>query len=121
MSPRQAGLLGLLAAVWGASYLLIKYALEGFTAPTIVFGRTLLGVLVLLAVIRAQSGPAWAALSDVRRRPLVALGLGAVAIAAPFTLITVGELHVPSGLTAVLIAAGLVPPGIERSGASLKN
>jgi drug/metabolite transporter (DMT)-like permease len=120
VSPRQAGLLGLLAAVWGASYLLIKYALEGFTAPTIVFGRTLLGVLVLLAVIRAQNGRAWTALADVRRRPLIALGLGAVAIAAPFTLITVGELHVPSGLTAVLIAAAplwvaVFAPFLDRS------
>ena len=30
--------------------------------------------------------------------------LGGVAVAAPFTLITLGELEVPSGLTAVLIS-----------------
>ena len=28
MSPRHVGLLAALAAVWGGSYLLIKYALE---------------------------------------------------------------------------------------------
>jgi drug/metabolite transporter (DMT)-like permease len=105
MTPRQVGLLAALAAIWGGSYLLIKYCLEGFSAPVIVFGRTLLGALVLLTVIRLQGGAQWAALSDVRRRPLKALGLGLVAIAAPFMLITVGELHVPSGLTAVLIAS----------------
>ncbi len=105
MTPRQVGLLAALAAIWGGSYLLIKYCLEGFSAPVIVFGRTLLGALVLLAVIRLQGGAQWAALSDARRRPLHALGLGLVAIAAPFMLITVGELHVPSGLTAVLIAS----------------
>ena len=32
MSARHAALLGLLAAIWGASYLLIKYALDGFSA-----------------------------------------------------------------------------------------
>ena len=74
MTPRQVGLLAALAAIWGGSYLLIKYCLEGFSAPVIVFGRTLLGVLVLLAVIRLQGGAQWAALSDARRRPLHALG-----------------------------------------------
>jgi drug/metabolite transporter (DMT)-like permease len=47
-------------------------------------------------------------------------GLGAVSIAAPFLLITVGEEHVPSGLTAVLIASApllvaLLAPFLDRS------
>jgi drug/metabolite transporter (DMT)-like permease len=104
VSARHAGLLGLLAAIWGGSYLLIKYALEGFSPAMVVFGRTLLGAGVLYAVIRAQGGQARAALGDVRRRPWVALLLGALAIATPFLLISFGELEVPSGLTAVLIA-----------------
>jgi drug/metabolite transporter (DMT)-like permease len=120
VTPRQAGLLGLLAAVWGGSYLLIKYCLEGFSPPFIVFGRTLLGALVLLVAIRVQGGDTWRALGDARRRPWTALGLGAVAIAAPFLLITVGEQHVPSGLTAVLVASAplfvaLFAPFLDRS------
>ena len=63
MSARHAGLLALLAAIWGGSYLLIKYALEGFSPAMVVFGRTLLGAGVLYAVIRAQGAepaPRWA-------------------------------------------------------------
>ena len=63
MTPRQVGLLGLLAAIWGGSYLLIKYCLEGFSPPFIVFGRTLIGALVLFAAVRLQGGATWAALA----------------------------------------------------------
>jgi drug/metabolite transporter (DMT)-like permease len=104
VSARHAGLLAALAAIWGGSYLLIKYALDGFSPAMVVFGRTALGAAVLYTVIRAQGGDARAALGDVRRRPGTALLLGALAIAAPFLLISFGELEVPSGLTAVLIA-----------------
>jgi drug/metabolite transporter (DMT)-like permease len=106
VTARQAGLLGLLAVLWGASYLLIKYALEDFSPGAIVFARTLLGALVLYAIIRAQGGEALARLDELRRRPYTAALLGLVAIAAPFLLISFGELEVPSGLTAVLIASG---------------
>jgi drug/metabolite transporter (DMT)-like permease len=120
VTPRQVGLLGLLAAIWGGSYLLIKYCLEGFSAPVIVCGRSLLGAGVLLLAIRLQGGATWDALRDARRRPWTAVGLGAVAIAAPFLLITVGEQEVPSGLTAVLIASvplfvALFAPFLDRS------
>lgn len=105
MTPRQVGLLGLLAILWGASYLLIKYALEDFSPGFVVFARTLLGALVLYAIIRAQDGAAKERLSDLRARPGTAALLGLLAIAAPFLLISFGELEVPSGLTAVLIAS----------------
>ncbi|MDQ4041159.1 MAG: DMT family transporter [Actinomycetota bacterium] len=105
MTARQAGLLGTLAALWGASYLLIKYALEDFSPGAVVFARTLLGAAVLYAVIRAQGGEYVARLDELRRRPGTAVVLGTVAIAAPFLLISFGELEVPSGLTGVLIAS----------------
>jgi drug/metabolite transporter (DMT)-like permease len=102
MAPRHAALLAALASIWGGSYLLIKYALEGFDAPVIVWGRTALAALVLLAAL----GPAAArsALADMRRRPAWAASLGLISVALPFTLITLGEHTVPSGLTAVLIS-----------------
>jgi drug/metabolite transporter (DMT)-like permease len=101
MTPRQIGLLAALAAIWGGSYLLIKYALEDFSAPMIVWGRTALAALVLLIALR---GTARGAFADMRRRPLWAIGLSSVAVVIPFMLITLGELEVPSGLTAVLIS-----------------
>jgi drug/metabolite transporter (DMT)-like permease len=101
MTPRQIALLAALAAIWGGSYLLIKYALEGFSAPMIVWGRTALASLVLLIALR---GAARGALADMRRRPGWAVVLGTVSVTAPFLLITFGEHEVPSGLTAVLIS-----------------
>jgi drug/metabolite transporter (DMT)-like permease len=103
MSTRQATLLAVLAAVWGGSYLLIKYALEGFSAAAIVSLRCLLASAVLFAVLRSRAlaGPT---LRDMRARPTWALILAVTAVAAPFLLITFGEHVVPSGLTAVLIS-----------------
>src|SRR3954447_17583028 len=101
MAPRHAALLAALAAIWGGSYLLIKYALEDFQAPVIVWGRTAIASVVLLAAL----GPAArGAIADLRARPRSAALLGFVAITHPFTLITYGEHTVPSGLTAVLIS-----------------
>jgi drug/metabolite transporter (DMT)-like permease len=101
MTPRQIALLCALAAIWGGSYLLIKYALEGFSAPMVVWGRTALAAIVLLIALR---GAARGAFADMRRRPGWALVLGTVSVTAPFLLITFGEHEVPSGLTAVLIS-----------------
>ncbi len=106
MSPRHAGLLATLAAVWGGSYLLIKYALEGFEPAVIVWIRCVLAAIVLYVVMRLRNGGAETRAADreVRARPWRAVLLGALAIALPFNLITFGELEVPSGMTAVLIA-----------------
>jgi len=104
VNPRHVGLLALLSAIWGASYLLIKYAIEDFAPAEVVFLRTALAGVVLLAVIYAQGAETRAALTRALRRPWLIVLLGGTAIAAPFLLITFGELVVPSGLTAVLIA-----------------
>src|SRR5689334_19879086 len=103
MSARHVTLLAALAAIWGGSYLLIKYALEGFSAAMIVSLRCLLASVVLYAVLRAtgQASRAW---RDVRERPWWALILSVTAVTLPFLLITFGEHVVPSGLTAVLIS-----------------
>src|SRR5262245_23476161 len=103
MSSRHATLLAALAAVWGGSYLLIKYALDGFSAAMIVSLRGLIASAVLFVVLR-QQGLASATLRDLRERPKWALILAITAVAAPFLLITSGEHVVPSGLTAVLIS-----------------
>ena len=101
MSPRHIGLLAALSAIWGGSYLLIKYALEDFSAPMIVWMRTALAALVLAIALR---GAVRGALADMRRRPGWAALLGFVAVALPFSLITFGEHEAPTGLTAVLIS-----------------
>src|SRR4051812_43251297 len=101
MTPRQIGLLAALSSIWGGSYLLIKYALEDFSAPMIVWLRTAIAALVLAIALR---GAVRGALGDMRRRPGGAAPLGFVAVAAPFSLITFGEHEVPPGLPGVLIS-----------------
>src|SRR6478609_2559921 len=103
MSARHATLLAVLSFVWGGSYLLIKYALDGYSAAMIVSARCLLASLVLYVVLRS-TGLAASAWADVRARPKWTLVLGTTAVTAPFLLITFGEHVVPSGLTAVLIS-----------------
>jgi drug/metabolite transporter (DMT)-like permease len=101
MAPRNVALLAALSAIWGSSYLLIKYALEDFEAPFIVWARTALAALVVLAALGASARPA---LAHVRRAPGWSAVLGLVSVGLPFILITYGEHTVPSGLTAVLIS-----------------
>jgi drug/metabolite transporter (DMT)-like permease len=113
-------MLALLSGIWGASYLLIKYAVRDLSEPTVVFSRTALAALALLAFIRMRDRAAWSALADLRRRPGAAFLLGLTAIGAPFLLITYGERTVPSGLTAVLIASApifiaIFAPFLDRS------
>src|SRR6476659_5420293 len=105
MTPRQIGLHAAPAAIWGGSYLLIKYALEAFSAPMIVWGRTALAAVVLLIALR---GAARGAFADMRRRPGWALVLGTVSVTLPFMLITLGEHWVPAGLPAGVIS----PPAL---------
>jgi drug/metabolite transporter (DMT)-like permease len=104
MTLRQVGLLILLSALWGGVFLLVKYALVDFSPIEVAFFQALIGALGLLAIVIIRGGEARAALGDILRRPGRALLLGAVAIAAPFMLIALGELTVPSGLAGVLVS-----------------
>ena len=104
MTPRQFGLLVLLSALWGGVFLLVKYALRDFSAVEVAFFQALIGALGLFVIVSFQGGAARAKLGDILRRPAQALLLGALAIAAPFMLIALGELTVPSGLAGVLVS-----------------
>jgi len=122
MAPRHIGLLAALSAIWGGSYLLIKYALEDLSAPMIVWSRVAIAAVVLLGLIRVTmgAGAVRGVGHELSNRPRSALLLGTVAVALPFTLITLGELEVPSGLTAVLISpaslfVALFAPWIDPS------
>jgi drug/metabolite transporter (DMT)-like permease len=100
MSRRSILLLLTLSALWGASYLFIKVALEDvFTAWSIVSIRTALAALVLVP-LAAKLG----VLGSIRDRigPIVVLSL--VQVAGPLTLIGLGEEHIASSLTGILVA-----------------
>jgi drug/metabolite transporter (DMT)-like permease len=100
MDRRSWSLLLLLAAIWGASYLLIKIGLRDLSPAMVAFVRIALAALVLLPIAAGQG-----ALSGLgRRAPLLAL-LGAVQVAGPFLLISGGEEEISSAMAGVLVAA----------------
>ncbi|MGI8681413.1 MAG: DMT family transporter [Mycobacteriales bacterium] len=89
--------LGLLAVIWGTSFLLIKVALHGLTPIQIVLGRMALGAATLLIVLwlageRLPTGRrTWASLAFV----------GVIANVVPFFLIAWGEQYVATGLAGI--------------------
>jgi drug/metabolite transporter (DMT)-like permease len=92
--------IGFLAAVWGASYLFIKVAVEEIEPAPMMFFRTALAALLLLPVVLARAG-AREGLAQVRGVWRTGLALGAVNAAIPFTLIAWGEKHIDSGVAAI--------------------
>lgn len=98
-------MLAVLSLIWGASYLLIKYAARDLPEAWVVLVRTGLAAGALWLYIRVAQRHLVEQSRDLVRRPWTALGFGLAAIGAPFLLITYGERTVPSGLTAVLVAS----------------
>jgi drug/metabolite transporter (DMT)-like permease len=89
--------IALLAGIWGGSYLFNEIALRELEPGAIVWARVTLGALVVWPL--AISSGATAGLRT-SLRPLVVTGL--VQIAAPITLITVGQQWITSSLAGVL-------------------
>jgi drug/metabolite transporter (DMT)-like permease len=101
MSPRAASMVVALAAIWGSSYLFIKVGIDGGLSPAFIsFARLALGALVLIPVA-ARSG----ALHGLRGQGRTVAFLGAVQLAVPFLLITIGERWISSSLAGILVAS----------------
>ncbi|HEV7492917.1 DMT family transporter [Baekduia sp.] len=100
MTPRAWLSLSFTAALWGASYMFIKVALDGgLSEGFIICARTILGAAVL-APLAIRSG----AVPMIMARRGWALALAAAQVIVPFGLITFGENHVPSALAGILVA-----------------
>lgn len=101
LSPRAWAELGLLALIWGGSFLSIRVGLEQLGVLTLVSFRVLGALVVLWAYVLARrlplpKGPRiWAAF----------LILGLLNNLIPYTLITWGELRIPTGLASILNGA----------------
>lgn len=88
------------AAVWGASYMFIKVALDAFAEGAIVCLRATLGGLLLLAYAAWRGN-----LGDIRGRGRWMVVIAFVQVVVPFLLITYGENHISSSLTSILISS----------------
>ena len=90
-----------LAALWGASFLFIRVAVDDLGPVALADGRLLLAVVGLVAILALARRPA------ARRRAPVSryLLLGAVNAALPFTLIAAAETRLDASLAAILNAS----------------
>jgi drug/metabolite transporter (DMT)-like permease len=105
LTPRQLAMFLALSAIWGASYLLIKIALDGLNASAIVFGRIAIATVILWFAVRALTD--YGRAIAFARRHLWEIGLlGLLSITLPFMLISYGETQITSGLTGILVAPG---------------
>ena len=93
-------LLVLLAAIWGASFTLIKVAVDTIPAVTLTASRLILAAAVL-AVVALIAGQRF---KPTRRLVLGIAAAGFFGNALPFTLISWGEEVIDSGLAAILMA-----------------
>ncbi|MEL6806340.1 MAG: DMT family transporter [Pseudomonadota bacterium] len=91
----------LLAAIWGASFLAIRVALDEVAPLTSVAHRTGWAMLALWAVVAAMRLP----LPRDARVWFGFLGLGLLNNVIPFGLMAWGQLHVETGLTSILNGA----------------
>src|SRR3954462_8210712 len=97
MSLRQTRMLLALAAVWGASFLFIRIAVDDLGPVVLADGRLLVAAAALAPFV-AFSARRTVAL----RRYLV---LGVLAAAMPFTLIALAETRLDASLAAILNAS----------------
>jgi drug/metabolite transporter (DMT)-like permease len=98
---RYAPMLLTLAAIWGASYLFIKVAVDDGIEPAPLMAVRLLGAAALLAAYLVWRLGARRAASELRDAWRPVLLLGVVNAAVPFWLIAWGEQHIDSSVAAV--------------------
>jgi drug/metabolite transporter (DMT)-like permease len=92
--------MGVLAALWGASYMFIKVALDDVSPIVVVWTRLVLAALVLLPIAHRRG-----ALGTLRGHLGTVALLSVIQVAAPFLLITFGEQHIASSLAGILVAS----------------
>ena len=97
-------MLGLLAAIWGAAFMLITIGLQGFEPATLIFVRVSSAALVL-AVFDAVRGRSGQTLRRMRTHALRLALASVLSVAAPFWLIAWGQQYVDSSISAILNAA----------------
>ena len=91
-----------LGVVWGATFMGITLALEGFPPLWVATGRLVLATAVLAALVPFVPNRVE---PDGRRRWPYLLTIGLLGAAAPYALLSWGQQHVSSGFAGVSMAA----------------
>ncbi len=119
MDRRSTSLLLTLAAIWGASYLLIKIGGRELSAPMIACGRIAFGAAVLMPLALRRGS-----LNGISGLWPTIVVVALAQVAAPFLLIALGEEQISSSLAGILVASAPIFTAIlalffaaeERSG-----
>jgi drug/metabolite transporter (DMT)-like permease len=94
--------LGLLALIWGASFLFIKLGVRDMSPATLVFARAFLGALTLGLIFAARRQTPFPAGTRARLLPFLVLAtLGSL---VPWVAIAFGEQSISSALASILNA-----------------
>ena len=93
-------LLLLLAAIWGASFMFIKIAVDELAPTTTMALRLVFSAFPLLAIVFVKRGVRPATI-EMRSIVVPAMVLGVFSTALPFTLIAWGETRIDSGVAAI--------------------
>ncbi|MEV7136541.1 DMT family transporter [Arthrobacter sp. NPDC093128] len=99
MKASSWGLFALVSLLWGVPYLFIEIALRDIGPLSIAAARVTIAALVMAPFLLHRQR--WRVLTKRWRALLV---LAVVEVVVPLSLITVGQLSVPSGTTGVIIA-----------------
>ena len=99
MSVNHLGLLILLGAIWGASFIFMRVAAPEFGIYALVELRTVIAAIVLLPFMWLTKE-----FAVIRRHWLIILLFGAVNTAIPFVLFNYSSLHLEAGVIAILNA-----------------
>ena len=100
MSRRGALLFAAMCVIWGVPYLMIRVAVRELAPVTLVFGRTVIGALLLVPVAAFRNE-----LRPLARRWAPLLAYTAIEVAIPWVLLARAETKLSSSLTGLLIAA----------------
>ncbi len=98
-------LLVVVALLRGGSYLPTRWALDDLAPLGVVGAQVLFAGLAALALLAVSRRERAHAIALARERPLAVLALGLAQTAAPLVLVAIALRTVPTGETAVLIAA----------------
>ena len=91
-----------LGLIWGATFMVVAIALEGYGPLTVACARTTLGAVALLALMVLLKRPL-PEFTPQMRRYLIAIGL--LNTALPFALLSWGQQYVPSAFAGISMAA----------------
>lgn len=91
-----------LGLIWGATFMVVAIALEGYGPLTVAGARTTLGAIALLALMVLLKRPL-PTFTPLMVRYLIAIGL--LNTALPFALLSWGQQYVPSAFAGISMAA----------------